>query len=61
MYQKAEVTFEKKVECAIEEFGSFIVEEVLHVVEMDGADNAYIMFQEFEQHSHCQVIKQLYY
>lgn len=62
MYQKpVEPTFEKKVEIATEEYGSFIIEEVLHAVEIDGVDNAYIMFQEFEQHEHCQAIKQIYY
>lgn len=62
MYQKSpESSFEKKVEEATEEHGKFIVEEVLHAVELVGKDNAYSMFQEYEQYSHCQVIKHLYY
>jgi hypothetical protein len=62
MYQKSpEPPFQKKVEDAIAEYGNFIVEEVLHVVEISGVDNAYTMFQEFEQYEHCQIIKQLYY
>jgi hypothetical protein len=62
MFQKSpEPSFQKKLEDTIDEYGKFIVEEVLHVVEIDGIINAYVMFQEFEQHTHCQVIKQLYY
>lgn len=62
MYQKpVESTFEKKVQDAIDEHGKFIVEEVLHSVELIGRDNAYMMFQEYEQYTHCQVIKQIYY
>lgn len=59
---KEEPTFEKKVQDAIDEYGQFVVDEVMNAVELtDDVKGAYMMFLEFEQHSHVAAMKIIYY
>jgi hypothetical protein len=58
--EKAEPTFEKKVQDAVDECGQFVVDEVMNAVELTDIKGAYMMFLEFEQHSHVTAMKIIY-
>ncbi len=59
--QKSEPTFEKKVQDAVDAYGQFIVDEVLHAVELsDNVREAFNLFYEFDQYEHCEAIKIMY-
>lgn len=59
--EKAEPTFEKKVEDAVSEYGQFVVDEVMNAIEIsDDIRGTFMMFLEFEQHSHCEAMKIIY-
>jgi hypothetical protein len=58
---KEEPTFEKKVSDAVGECGQFVVDEVMNAIELtDDIKGAYMMFLEFEQHSHVTAMKIIY-
>jgi hypothetical protein len=59
--QKSEMSFEKKVQEAVDTYGQFVVDEVLHAVELtDDVKEAFNMFNEFDQYQHCEVLKLIY-
>lgn len=59
---KEEPTFEKKVQDAIDEYGQFVVDEVMNAIELtDDVKGAYMMFLEFEQHQHVAAMKTIYH
>lgn len=59
--QKSEMTFEKKVQTAVDGYGQFVVDEVMHAIELtDDVKEAFNMFNEFDQHNHCEVLKIIY-
>ena len=59
--EKAEPTFEKKVQDAVDQCGQFVVDEVMNAVELtDDIKGAFMMFLEFEQHSHVTAMKIIY-
>jgi hypothetical protein len=59
--QKQQPTIDKRIQDAIEQFGRLTVDEVLTSVDNGSVDEALIMFQEFEQYTHIDVLKFLYY
>ena len=58
---KQEDSLEKKIQDATEQYGKLTIEEVLRSVEYGSVEEALIMFQEFDQHAHIEVLKFLYY
>jgi len=59
--EKAEPTFEEKVQDAVSEYGQFVVDEVMNAIEIsDDVRGTFMMFLEFEQHSHCEAMKIIY-
>jgi len=59
--QKQESTLDKKIQDAVEQFGKTTVDEVLTSVEYGNVEEALIMFQEFDQYTHIDVLKFIYY
>jgi hypothetical protein len=58
---KQEDSIEKRIQDATDQFGKLTVEEVLRTVEYGNVNEALIMFQEFDQHCHIEVLKFIYY
>jgi len=59
--KQVETSLEKRIIEATDKFGALTVEEVLKSVEYGSVQEAMIMFQEFDQYRHIDVLKFLYY
>ena len=59
--KQVETSLEKRIIEATDKFGTLTVEEVLKSVEYGNVQEAMIMFQEFDQYRHIDVLKFLYY
>ena len=59
--KQVEYSLKKNTQDAIEQYGQLTVDEVLTSVEYGSIEEALIMFQEFDQHVHIEVLKFLYY
>ena len=54
-------SLEKRTQEALETYDRLTVEEVLTSVEYSSVEEALVMFQEFDQFNHIDVLKFLYY
>lgn len=52
---------EKKVESAIELFGSDIVHEVIMLVELSDPDGVYSMMEDIGKYEHAEAVSEIYF
>jgi hypothetical protein len=57
---KKESTFEKRQQQAVDQWGEFVVSEVVHAVELVGIHDCLIMFTEWEMDTHVNILKTMY-